>query len=66
MKHILRFSWVLAALCVSAWAAPEPKPVHVWERQELTFAAAGSYANPYTDVIVWVELTGPHFQKRVY
>ena len=41
-------------------------PVHVWEKQEVTLTAAGSYANLYTDVTVWVDLTGPHFHKRVY
>ena len=41
-------------------------PVHVWEKQELTFTAANTYANPYTDVIVWVDLQGPGFAKRVY
>ncbi len=41
-------------------------PIHVWEKQELTFTAANSYKNPYTDVIIWVDLTGPGFSKRVY
>ena len=41
-------------------------PVHVWERQEITFTATNSYKNPYTDVVVWVDLTGPGFNKRVY
>ena len=40
--------------------------IHVWEKQELTFTAANSYKNPYTDVTVWIDLTGPGFSKRVY
>lgn len=40
--------------------------VHVWEKQELTFTSAHSFTNAYTDVEVWVDLTGPHFKKRVY
>ena len=40
--------------------------VHVWEKQELTFTAANSYKNAYTDVTVWVDLVGPGFNKRVY
>jgi hypothetical protein len=48
-----------AGLCVA-------QPIHVWEKQELTFNAAGSYRNPYTEVVVWVDLTGPGFSKRVY
>ena len=40
--------------------------VHVWETQEITLEAARDYANPYVDVEVWIELTGPQFSKRVY
>src|SRR5215831_7725439 len=40
--------------------------VHVWEKQELTFTASREFPNAYTDVTVWVDLTGPGFQKRVY
>jgi hypothetical protein len=40
--------------------------VHIWEKQELTFTAANSYRNAYADVVVWVDLTGPGFNKRVY
>ena len=49
-------------LAVSALAAP----VHVWEKQELTFTAVRTDSNPYTDITVWVDLTGPNFHKRVY
>jgi hypothetical protein len=44
----------------------ETNIVHVWEKQELTFTSSNSYKNPYTDVIVWVDLSGPGFNKRVY
>lgn len=50
--------------CLLAW--PAFGAVHVWEKQELTFTAARSYPNAYTDVTVWVDLTGPGFNKRVY
>jgi hypothetical protein len=40
--------------------------VHVWQVQEITFAAAREYANPYTDVECWVDLEGPDFKRRVY
>jgi len=43
----------------TAWSAPAAATAHPWEKQELTFTCAGSYANPYTDVTVWVDLTGP-------
>jgi len=53
----------IAASPVEGASSPE---THVWEKQELTFTAANSYPNPYTDVIVWVDLVGPNFKKRVY
>ena len=43
-----------------------PNTVHVWEKQELTFNAANAYKNAYLDVIIWVDLTGPGFNKRIY
>ena len=42
------------------------KPVHVWEMQELSFTAANTYKNPYTEVKMWVELSGPNFNKKVF
>lgn len=41
-------------------------PVHIWEKIDIELAAANRYGNPYTDVIVWVDLRGPGFNKRVY
>ena len=60
---IMLLNFLLLAGALSQGA---PGPVHVWEKQELTFTSATAYANPYTDVIVWVDLTGPGFKKRVY
>lgn len=45
---------------------PVAAAVHVWEKQELTFTSTRTFANPYTEVIVWVDLIGPNFNKRVY
>jgi len=39
---------------------------HVWEKLELTFTAAQVFTNPYTQAVIWVDLTGPNFNKRVY
>jgi hypothetical protein len=36
----------------------------VYEKVEITLTAKGTYANPYTDVEVWVDLKGPNFSKR--
>jgi len=46
--------------------APDASGAHVWEKQELTFTAARSFTNAYTEAMVWVDLTGPNFSKRVY
>ena len=40
--------------------------VHVWEKQEVTLTATHAFTNPYTDATVWIELSGPHFHKRIY
>ncbi len=56
---------LLPLLCFTL-ASLGAAPVHLWEKQELTFTAAHTYSNPYTDVTVWVDLAGPGFQKRVY
>jgi uncharacterized protein DUF4038/uncharacterized protein DUF5060/collagenase-like protein with putative collagen-binding domain len=42
------------------------KTVPVWEKVEITLEADKTYANPYQDVEVWVDLTGPGFAKRCY
>ena len=40
--------------------------VNVWDKVEVTLVAARRYANPYTEVVVWVDLEGPGFERRVY
>jgi hypothetical protein len=39
---------------------------HLWEKRELVFTSQNSFANPYTDATMWVDLDGPGFHKRVY
>ena len=39
---------------------------HVWEKVQITLHAKKSYENPYKQVEVWVDLTGPGFKKRCY
>lgn len=39
---------------------------HIWEKVEITLRAQSSYDNPYTDVVAWVDLKGPDFEKRCY
>lgn len=61
-KHLLA-NFLCFLFYFSVNATP---PVHVWEMQELSFTAGNSYKNPYTDVKMWVDLSGPGFNKRVY
>ncbi len=57
----------LLAIFLAAMAHPAtPANTHIWEKQELVFTSAAEFANPYTDVTVWVDLSGPGFKKRVY
>ena len=44
----------------------EKSVVHIWEKVEIVLEAEGTYSNPYTEVDVWVDLSGPGFEKRVY
>jgi hypothetical protein len=58
---IFRIVFPLIATSIAGCA-----PVHIWQKQELTFTSARSFGNPYTDVSVWVDLKGPGFNKRIY
>jgi hypothetical protein len=40
--------------------------IKLWEKLELGFSAENNYENPYMDVDIWVKLTGPGFQEKVY
>lgn len=53
---------------LSAYAS-EPgrnKIIHTWEKVEITLHAKRQYDNPYTDLVLWVDLKGPDFEKRCY
>jgi hypothetical protein len=64
MKHPKPF--LLALAFIASHAVATPPTVHIWEMQELTFIAKNTYKNAYTDVAVWVDLSGPGFKKKVY
>ena len=52
----------VALLLASLFLSPaEAKPVHVWEKQELTFTATKDVANPSTVVTDWVD--EPSFRR---
>jgi hypothetical protein len=40
--------------------------IHIWEKVEITFHAKKQYENPYTGMLIWVDLKGPDFEKRCY
>jgi len=56
---------IVAVFAAMAWSSPV-SVVHVWEKKELTFTSTRRWANPYTDVTVWVDIVGPDFRKRVF
>ncbi|RDC62347.1 DUF5060 domain-containing protein [Adhaeribacter pallidiroseus] len=66
MRLHKQFLLTLAFIGCLATVKAANSPIHVWEMQELLFTAKNTYQNPYTEVVVWVDLTGPGFQKRVY
>jgi hypothetical protein len=63
---------ILASIAIGLWfslpshARLQSGEVKVWETQEIIFAAARPYANPYVEVECWVDLEGPEFKRRVY
>ncbi|MBN1598072.1 MAG: DUF5060 domain-containing protein [Bacteroidales bacterium] len=40
--------------------------VKIWEKIELEFISDAEYDNPYTDIEIWIQLTGPNFNKKVW
>src|SRR5690349_20628650 len=62
-----RLIWIACLLFVGhAEARLQSGEVHVWETQEITFEAARDHANPYADVTLWIELSGPGVSQKVY
>jgi hypothetical protein len=56
---------VLLSFTLHFFAAAQPV-IHVWEMQELSFIAVNPYNNAYKEVTIWVDLSGPGFNKRIY
>jgi hypothetical protein len=66
---VIRGAWTVLLLTIGVpvvTGAEEAVASHVWETHEITLEAEGDYANPYVEVICWVQLRGPHFDRRVY
>jgi hypothetical protein len=66
MLRLTRLVLLLTGSLFAVGSGLSAGPVHVWEKQELTFTAEQNFKNAYTDVVVWVDLTGPGFSKRIY
>lgn len=67
MKTSSAFLCVLLIGSAVLWqTAAAQGQAHVWGKVELTFHAENQYTNPYTQVVVWVDLQGPGFDKRCY
>ena len=64
-----RFLWVfllIAAICLAPIKPARTESHHVWEKIDIVLQADSAFANPYTDVQVWVDLEGPGFKNRCY
>jgi len=57
---------ILLSLFLAGNAVAAQSQTHVWEKVELTLHATNQYTNPYTQVVAWVDLKGPGFDKRCY
>ncbi|WP_375599108.1 DUF4038 domain-containing protein [Devosia sp. Naph2] len=40
--------------------------VKVWSKLDLVFTANGTFGNAYADALLWVDLEGPGYSRRVY
>ena len=54
------------AVCPAYPLGADATTCRLWQKQEITLEAKGTYDDPYRDVTVWVDLRGPGFQKRCY
>ena len=59
MDRITNLTLVTAALAFAAPSGEINAETHVYEVVEETFSANKTYVNPYVDVDLWVDLTGP-------
>ena len=58
--------WLSSSTVWAEATAGAAAVAHIWEKQELTFTAGRTFTNAYTEATVWVDLTGPNFNKRVF
>jgi hypothetical protein len=59
---------IIALLTIQIITGCHKKETHLarqWEEMELIFTAQNEYVNPYTDVDLWLEFTGPGGRKII-
>ena len=68
MRNQICLLYILSCLILFEGCQKEKAEIkhHLWEKIEIEFEAQNDYANPYTDVEIWVDLKGPEFDKRCY
>ena len=66
ISNFLSIRLIMSILMVQALIVSSLSQVHNWETVEVTFTAQNSYANAYTDVEFWVQLSGPDFNEKVH
>ena len=60
-----RYLWI--GLMVLFYNQPiNAREIHTYEKVEVILTSAHTYANPYKNVDVWVNLTGPGFKEKIY
>jgi len=65
MDRITNLALVTAALAFAAPSGETNAETHVYEVVEKTFIANKTYVNPYVDVDLWVDLTGPDGMYKI-
>ena len=63
MKNL--YSALILLIWSSSFALAEGT-IKIWEQVEIKFESEFQYENPYTDVEFWIQLTGPHFNEKVW
>jgi len=66
MSVLLTAAAAMVQAPAEASSSADDRTCHVWEKVEITLGARNGYDNPYTEVVVWVDLKGPGFEKRCY
>ena len=65
-RQTVRVSLLALGLALGLYGNIFAETFHSWEKVEITLKAERSYSNPYKEVVVWVDLKGPDFDKRCY